>query len=129
MGKIDDLFTYIPYFENSSVEDVCQWGGGEQRDDGVITMPYPIYDKRLTDFIQAVYGTDLMDKNYTGTLEKHNLPMSDHLADFIDEANIDLVKAILTCYVRQERFCDGLWATAIKDKVFYKILMRLKHLL
>ncbi len=40
-----------------------------------------------------------------------------------------LLKAILTGYVRQERFCDGLWADAVRDKVFLKILKRFNELL
>jgi hypothetical protein len=31
--------------------------------------------------------------------------------------------------VRQERFCDGLWASAVEDKVFLKVLQRLRQLL
>jgi len=47
----------------------------------------------------------------------------------IDDADLELIKAIITGYVRQERFCDGLWASAVEDKVFLKILQRLKQLL
>ena len=32
----------------------------------------------------------------------------------IDTADLELAKAILTGYVRQERFCDGLLESAIK---------------
>jgi Family of unknown function (DUF6508) len=43
----------------------------------------------------------------------------------IPSADLELLKAILTYYVRQERFCDGLWAKAVKEKVFLRILYRL----
>ena len=46
----------------------------------------------------------------------------------IDDADLELLKAILTGYIRQERICDGLWATAVEDKAFLKILERLRQL-
>ncbi len=46
----------------------------------------------------------------------------------INTADFELVKAILTGYVRQEGFCDGMCASAVEDKVFLKILQRLQQL-
>ena len=62
------------------------------------------------------------------TLKKYRLPMSNELINAIDSSNYELAKAILTCYVRQERFCDGLWVSAVEDKVFYKLLKRIEQL-
>lgn len=88
-------------------------------------MPYPVYDDNLTSFIDEVYQTDLMDFSYIETLTKRGLPISDQLTACIENADWELVTAILTLYVRQERFYDGLWATAVKDKIFYKLLNRM----
>ncbi|WP_420490105.1 DUF6508 domain-containing protein [Neobacillus drentensis] len=41
---------------------------------------------------------------------------SHNLAAAIPTANLELLKAILTYYVLQERFCDGLWARLRKIK-------------
>lgn len=40
-----------------------------------------------------------------------------------------MVKAILTYYVRQERFCDGLWGQEIKEGIFLGLLKRIETLL
>ena len=47
----------------------------------------------------------------------------------IDAADFELIKAIITWYIRKERFCDWLWAEAVENKVFLKILERLRGLL
>ena len=128
MSKYQNLFEYISYFENISADEVCHWGGGSRQDDEAITVPYPIYDKRLRNFIDEVCKSDLIDFNYIKTLENNGLSISNKLTGFIDSCDLELLKAILTCYVRQERFCDGLWALAVKDNVFYKLLVRLNEL-
>jgi hypothetical protein len=47
----------------------------------------------------------------------------------IEVADFELVKAIITRFIRKERFCDGAWGSAVEDKVFFKILQRLRKLL
>ncbi|MHC0039620.1 DUF6508 domain-containing protein [Pseudoneobacillus sp. C159] len=39
-----------------------------------------------------------------------------------------MAEAILTYYVRSERFSDGTWADALEKKVFLKIFYRLMEL-
>lgn len=129
MTKYQKILEYISYFENVSYDEACHWGGGEESGDGTITMGYPIYSRELKSFIYEVYKTDLFDINYGGTLEEYRLPMSHQLAGAIDTADIELTKAILTCYIRQERFCEGLWGEAVKNRVFLKLLLRLRQLL
>ncbi|CAM3892691.1 DUF6508 domain-containing protein [Lederbergia lenta] len=130
MGKYQSVIDYISYFKNVTEEEACYWGGGDKRDDGIFTISYPVYDKQLTSFIEEVTKTDLLDSNYISTLEKYGLPMtmSDEIMRVIHTSNEELTKAILTAYIRQERFNEGLWATAVKDKVFYKLLIRLQQL-
>jgi len=101
--------------------------GGDKDEDGVIRMPFHVYDKKLEDFIHEVYQTDLMNNDYLEVLEKR-FPKRCNIAHFIDGANFELLTAILTFYIRQERFFDGLWGTAVQQKVFYKALLRLKQL-
>lgn len=115
MEDYQKILVYIPYFENEDTE-FCKWNSG-----------YPDYDTRLNDLIKSVYDTDLLRKDYLEYLEEK--VKDRNLAAAIPTADWKLLKAILTYYVRQERFCDGLWASAAKDKVFLRILYRLRDLL
>jgi hypothetical protein len=125
---LDDaqLIKYIDYFSDDKIE-FCKWTTPEQQEDGVIVMGYPSYDEGVSRFIDDFYKSDLIDGGYLESLERYGTKASTP-AELIVTADIDLLKAILTYYVRQERFCDGAWAEAIEEKVFLKILLRLKEL-
>ena len=119
--QYDKLLSYIEYFSTAG-EEVGTWVCESS------VFPYVNYSKELLSFIDAVYETDLIDKEYLPYLEQH-FPRDNNPADYIDTADFRLLRAILTFFVRQERFCDGLWQGAVTDKTFYRILLRLKDFL
>jgi len=126
-GSIDKLTLFIPYFENASKEDVCSWSGGEKLADKHYSMPYPVYDQTLKDFIQAVYKSNLLCHNYLEIIEQNCPYGAKGMNESIEHADLELTLAILTGYIRQERFCDGLWQSAVEDKTFLNLLKRLKY--
>lgn len=114
MGKYNKLLKYIPYFENEEIE-FCIWKSG-----------YPEYDATFDQFIKDVYDTDLLEGNYLNYLNENTV--GNEYPRYIASADLDLLKSILTFIVRSERFCDGAWDQAIKEKTFLRILYRLKEL-
>ena len=114
MSTYIQLLNYIPYFENENIE-FCKWEG-----------MYPKYDEKLEEFIMEVYKTDLLKSDYLDYLDERLLD-SDYAAA-VPTADFELLRAILTFYVRQDRFVDGAWAGSAKDGVFLRILYRLKGL-
>ncbi|MCQ4936375.1 ADP-ribosylglycohydrolase family protein [Anaerotignum propionicum] len=127
--SIDKLLAFIPYFENLNEKNSCSWGGGEKLGENHFSMPYPIYEQTLEDFIQAVYSSNLICYNYLEVIEKNGLHGTEEMNTAIEQSDFELTLAILTGYIRQERFCDGLWESAIEDKTFLKILRRLEQLM
>ena len=125
----EKIYGYISYFETLDTENACQWQKGERLKDGSCTFGYPVYEDKFLQFIEDVSHSDLMDISYGETLQKYGLEMNNGLSEQIETADLPLAKAILTCYVRQERFCEGLWGTAIKNGVFLALLNRLQILL
>lgn len=126
---IERLCSYIPYFKNATPESVSKWDRGEGLDDNYHTLPYPDYDETLSGFIEAVYSSNLMYHDYFDVIEKEGRGRHmEQLIGSIDTAGFELVRAVLTWFVRQERFSDGLWAAAVEQKVFLKILGRLRQL-
>lgn len=128
-NSIKKLSAFIPYFETVNKEDVCHWGGGEKLGDNHSKMPYPDYERKLHDFVQAVYKSNIMCYDYLDIIHKRGIDGTEQMNSAIDTADFELTKAILTGYIRQERFCDGLWESAVEDKTFLKILNRLQRLL
>ena len=123
----EKLCAYIPYFETATKESVCHWEGGEKLGEKNFTMPHPVYDDTLNEFIEEVYKTNIMCDNYLEIISNRGLQNEEEMISAIDNADFELIKAILTGFIRQERFCDGLWASAVENKVFLKVLQRLRQ--
>jgi hypothetical protein len=113
------IVSYLSYFENEKME----FGTWTTPEEGV--SGYYNYDKKLEDFIQELYKTDLLVGDYLLRLEEVE---SEDYGSIIPTVNLELLKAILTFYVRGERFSEGMWRTAAKNKLFYLILLRLREL-
>ena len=127
--ELERIRKYISYFETVSAETDCRWEKSVELADGSLSMPFPIYEPEFLDFVDDVSSSALMDFAYGNTLEEYGLEMNNELTTRIDTADFQLAKAILTCYIRQERFCDGLWGRAIKEGTFLALLKRLETLL
>lgn len=124
----EKLCSYIPFFETATKESVCHWEGGEKLGEKQFTVAYPVYDDTLKEFIQEVNKTNIMCYNYLKIINIRGIHDEEQMRSSIDDADLELLKAILTSYIRQERFCDGVWAAAVEDKAFLKILKRLRLL-
>lgn len=119
------LLGFISYFEDDNIE-YCKWQAGEKFENGMSYISYPVYDDRLQDFIHAVDKSGLMNSNYLALLKDEISPKKD-IIKVIDETNDrDILIAALTYFVRQERFQEGIWGMAAKDKVFLRILLKLR---
>ena len=119
------LFAYIDYFD---AKPDTKWGGGEKMPNGATSFPFPIYSEEVEAFICKFNSMHLADENYMDTIKNHSLePSHDSFDACIERADLQLLLAMLTCYIQQERFCDGLIASAIKNGNIAKILNRLKQ--
>ncbi|MDW5300142.1 MAG: DUF6508 domain-containing protein [Sedimentibacter sp.] len=128
-SDIERLCTYIPYFETATKQSVCEWRGGGKIGDNLYEMSYPNYDETLIDFTEDVYKSSLMCKDYLDIINLHSIYDDDKMITALDNDDLVITSAILTFYIRQERFCDGLWAVAVDKKIFLKILKRLKKVI
>jgi hypothetical protein len=113
------ILSYIPYFEDENIE-FCTYVTPEQG-----ALGYYQYDKKLTEFIDELYRTDLLVGDYLERLEEVE---TEDFKLIIPSANLELLKAILTFFVRAERFSEGTWRTAAYNKIFLDILIRFKEL-
>ena len=100
-----------------------------QGSDVLLHLPYPIYSDSVGEFITRFYLCGAADTQYDETLKVYGLTM-DHesIAMAIPSADEKLLRAILTCYFRQEQFCDGVIGTAIKNGNLASLLRRMKRL-
>jgi len=120
MHQYDKVLSYIDYFSTAG-EEVGTWVRNPP------DFPFVNYSKEMSSFIHEVYETDLVDTEYLPYLESH-LPRDANLADYIENADFRLLRAILTYYMRQERFQEGLWTVAVQDGSFCRILKKINDI-
>lgn len=82
------------------------------------------YSSKVNEFINFFYASDLVDYDYVSNIEKY-CRGSNKIHELIYDADISLLKSILTYYIRQDKFCDGMIAMAIDNNVFENILERI----
>lgn len=124
MGYNEEIVKYINYF-NSKDTKFYEYKAGEVKD-GIFHMGYIHYDEGIQDFMEFFHDSDLVDSNYNSNLEKYRANV-ESIEQLIDDADEDLLKSILTYYVRKEHFCDGAWAEAIEERIFVRILEKLNY--
>lgn len=117
MHQYDKVLSYINYFSTAG-DEAGTWVSKPH------VFPYVNYSPEMISFIDEVYKTDLIDIEYLSYLENH-IPKESNLSDYIENADFQLLRAIITYYVRQERFQEGLWLGAVQDGILGKILLRM----
>ena len=122
------LAVYIPYFRETKDREFCHWEGGEKDKDGVISWPFPVYEDRLNEFISEFYKTNFMDYEYERTLVRHLGRSHKDMNEKIDDADFDLINAILTYHIRCDRFCNGHLGDMVKEGVLLRLVERLVEL-
>jgi hypothetical protein len=120
------LLDYISYFEDDKVK-FCEWRGGEKHNNYIV-MSYPNYDKKLSDFVQVVYDSGIMMKDYMEHLQDI-IGVDRNMKQIIDYADFDTLRALLTYHIREERFCDGAWEDSANNGIFLAMLIRLQQLM
>lgn len=98
-----------------------EWRPSQKLENGSMTMPYPIYEEDVFEFIEKIYQLELTDIKYRDNF----ILIKDKE---LDQLNIDEILTYLTYYVRGERFCDGLIARGLKEGTLEKLTTRLRKL-
>lgn len=91
-----------------------------------VEQGYLNYSSKFQEFIDSCYESNYIRKNYLDFLNDRYLGIRD-INSIILTGDYESLCALLTYLIRQERFCDGLWATAIIEKSFFNILIKLKQ--
>ena len=94
--------------------------------DGVIYPGYPEYHKTVFGFINDVYDSGLLIKDYKSLLDQKGVRDVDTL---INDADMPTLRAVLTYYVREEHKNTGLWGRGVRKMCFLRMLDRLEELL
>ena len=122
--EIEELVSYLPRLYAEGFTPIKKWEGGTKDQDGILTMPWPEYNKVVKDFFRIASSECWIDHGYSPE-EAVRMLANDNI---IGTANIDQIKIMLTYCVRGERFCDGHWGAMIKSGRIRRLLQRLAEL-
>ena len=120
----ENLLAYMDCLKNC-YRELYLWHEAQLRD-GIVIPGYAEYDKRMFGFVNAVYDSGLLLSNYREIIAFCN-PENKDLDLLIADAELPLLRAILTYYIREEHYHAGLWGKAVYKKSFLRILERLRE--
>ena len=125
-----DLTALLDRIDNEKYGEVHSDFNHKGTMDDPIPMPYITYGEAVMDFIHVVHkfvddNPDYELKNYMEIMEQNGIK---HVEDAVGNQNLDgkAIMAVLTCIVRQERFCDGLILSCLENGTIQNLLKRLK---
>ena len=121
--EIDELVQFLSRLYADGFSPTKQWRGGETNN-GVMTMPWPEYEKVVNDFFHVASKKCWCDDQYAS---KETSKMLEN-EELIGRASLSELKTMLTFCVRGERFCDGHMAAMIESNKIRKILERLREI-
>lgn len=122
--NLEEIASYLPYFSRKEVPG--QWEGGKSND-GVFQMPYVTYDEDVNTFQKLLYDSDFMVAFDWGSWDEGR-ELTKH-RDQIVQADLLTLRMLMTAIVRNDRFCEGAFLSAINDGLVADILQRLQVLL
>lgn len=129
-GKFDQLFRYIPWFEQKLGTKTASTYRGDGSPDS--SMPIPVYEPTVLSFVKEMTATGLMDRNYVYVYSMNNIRNSRDELDFIEKAelkDLDAIVGILAKYVLGGMTRGYLWPEGVENGVYFNALSKIKELL
>lgn len=111
------LEDYINYFEQAKENlSVC----AKRCIDGSYT-----YDRKLAEFEEEMSCCGLIDYDYLFDPAATDSLPNDSVKTVIARSDETFASAVLTYYIRQERFCPGMWLYAVREGIFLSCVKKL----
>jgi hypothetical protein len=123
--QIRALLAFLPVFTAEGFQPVKEWVVGQPDQNGVTHFPYPVYHAAVEDFFQLAGQSHWSDYQYDPREAGRRLADP----EFIQHADLEGVKTLLTFCVRGERFCDGHWESLFENGTLISLLKRLAQLI
>lgn len=123
-GEIKELVSFLPRLYAQGFNPIKKWEGGNKNAEGIIHMPWPVYDTLVEEFIRVASGEGWLDFGYHPE-EAYEMLKNE---EAIKSADLAKIKMMLTFIVRGERFSDGYWGSMIEGGYVRRLLEKLEQL-
>ncbi|MDW0108432.1 DUF6508 domain-containing protein [Sporosarcina aquimarina] len=118
MEQYRKLYSYLPYFEKRADENLKTITEGS-------SLFHASYVEKINEFVSSFYDSGFVDSDYGGTLSTHGITSVEKIRGSIPTASADLLKAIMTQMIREERFSSGAIASYAENGFIEQALRRL----
>ena len=128
-NSVKPLMVYLPWLEQHSGRESYTVYGGEGIKEN--SLSFPVYDGTLMKFVKQAAKSPLMDRNYRYVYTRNRLNNHDLERKAIQNATYKdwgLLKGILSCYVMGGRVKGNLWSEAVKEDLFYLVLVQMRKI-
>lgn len=129
-AAMGNMFRYIPWFEQKQGQKTFQMYAGDNRPSN--SIPIPVYDSTLLNFVKEMQATGLMNRNYQYVYSRCRIKTAQDELAVIEKAGlkeVDEVVGILSRYVLGGMTKGVLWTQAVEDGIFLHALLKIKDLL
>lgn len=126
MESIEETIAYVKSRERKTV---CEWKGAEPVSPDVFHFSYPVYEKQVYELMENIipysqfYCYDALE-----VIHKRGYASVKEALSEIHCADLDLCSAILSVFVRTERFEEGFWNEIFQNGNLFTVLCKLKDL-
>lgn len=117
---------YLPYFRKMINQQIT-WTT-RRPEDGLVRAGYPLYDQQMLQFAHEYKLSPNFDRHYRRTLRTHGIkPKLNHatIGDVILANNPEITKAMISLIIDEEDMEQGMWAQAMQEGYFYRLLKNL----
>lgn len=125
---VDRLAKYLPWLEEKADRSVSERFEGSGI--GEHSIPFPVYDSTLLGFIKEAQQTKLLDRNYVYVYSRNKIRTLEDEYKAISQADIshmDVLKGILSKYVMGGMTKGKVWAEAVSNRIFLKVVQKMKE--
>ncbi|MCR5100777.1 MAG: DUF6508 domain-containing protein [Butyrivibrio sp.] len=127
-----DVMSLVPYLNYFEMHVNAQVSQTYNNSDIAHSMPFPVYDATLMDFVKHAENTKMIDRNYVYVYSRNRIQTPKDELMFIDDAEIkdmDDLAGILSKYIIEGRTKGGVWAQGVNNGVYYKLISKMQELI
>lgn len=125
---VERLVRYLPWLEEKAGRNVSE----NFEDSGIAehSIPFPVYDSTLLNFIKDAQRTKLLDRNYLYIYSRHKIRTTEDELKAVSQADItqmDILKGVLSKYVMGGMTKGRMWTEAVQNRIFLKVVRKMKE--
>lgn len=129
-GQIEPLIKYIPWLTEHEGGRTSGIYDGEGI--GANSVPIPVYDGTLMNFVREVQRTKLLDKNYVYVYSRYRMNSPEEEKRRIAKATIkemDVLTGILSKYILGGVTKGYVWPQGVENGIYLHVILKMKEIL